>query len=150
MVDYRLIFVILIINYYTIAEAFFSITIYPLQNVQADTTVQISWTLSGTQPTQPVPFVLGITDLKTSNDTILDNNVDIIKGGEPWKVSVAGGNYKLFLRNLIDSSNVYYSAPFIVTGRISKGISTTTDLLHANRVVIPVIVIAATIVIILI
>ncbi|CAG8812564.1 19838_t:CDS:2, partial [Gigaspora margarita] len=121
------------------------ISIYPLSNVQAGTTVHISWTLSGTQPTQPVPFELGITDLKTSNDTILDNNVDIIKGGEPWKVSVAGGTYKLFLRNLVDSASVYYSNAFIVTTPPSEGTSTTTDLLHANRVVIPVIVIAATI-----
>ncbi|CAG8653476.1 3046_t:CDS:2 [Gigaspora margarita] len=57
----------------------------------------------------------GVTNTKTSADTILDNDVDLTKESEPWMVSVVGGSYKLFLRNLDNSADTCYSTVFAVS-----------------------------------
>ncbi|KAF0500268.1 hypothetical protein F8M41_020301 [Gigaspora margarita] len=150
MVDYRLIFVIFIINYFTITEADSSISIYPLQNVQAGSTVSIRWTLDGTQNS---PFELGVTNTKTSADTILDNDVDLTKESEPWMVSVVGGSYKLFLRNLDNPADTCYSTVFAVSTQNAQSPNTvqseeTSTTTNIKPTIIAVIVIAAVIIII--
>ncbi|CAG8506936.1 38527_t:CDS:2 [Gigaspora margarita] len=106
-----------------------SISIYPLQNVQAGSTVSIRWTYSGTQIS---PFELGVTNTKTSADTILDNDVDLTKGSEPWMITVAGGSYKLFLRNLDNPASTYYSTVFTISTQNTQ--SPNTDQSEGNNI----------------
>ncbi|CAG8752186.1 2608_t:CDS:1, partial [Racocetra fulgida] len=74
-------------------------------------TIVISWSFSGSQSTR---IELGIQNAQTSAITVIDTNVDLTKGSQPWAVSVVAGSYKLFLMDQT-SYNYYYSNTFTVT-----------------------------------
>ncbi|CAG8781424.1 11569_t:CDS:1, partial [Gigaspora rosea] len=99
------------------------VSIYPLQNVQTGSSISVGWTFNGTngtQPTQPVLFELGMTNTKTSAETILDDNVDLTRGGKRFMACVEGGSYRLFLRNPYNYSSSYYSNVFTVSQNTAK------------------------------
>ncbi|CAG8798601.1 43691_t:CDS:1, partial [Gigaspora margarita] len=62
-------------------------------------------------------FELGITNTKTSEETILDDDVDLTKGGKRLIVCVEGGSYRLFLRNPHNYTSSSYSNVFTVSTR---------------------------------
>ncbi|KAF0389749.1 hypothetical protein F8M41_010884, partial [Gigaspora margarita] len=86
------------------------------QNIQTGTTIVISWTFSGIQPTRAE---LGIMNSQTSAITVIDSNVDLTKQSENWIVFVGPGSYRLYIMDGTSYSYTY-SNLFTVSNSGSK------------------------------
>ncbi|CAG8742709.1 13926_t:CDS:1, partial [Dentiscutata heterogama] len=85
----------------------------PTGNISTGALVTITWTITGAAPT--IAGSLRIRNKATSEDTTIDETIDLSKLSKQWKVSVQPGQY-LFVIN--DGSGEKFSGNFNVVNGV--------------------------------